>query len=195
MRRGRARRRRTSPSCGSKSDILRRSSIGALFTRRSVSTRDPTGSNDAYGVDGTFAFYDNLNINTYWAETRTPGLRGDAVSYRTQLDYTGDRYGLQLERLVVGNDFNPEVGFLRRLAFERSFASGPVQPPAAGESPPSRKLSWSGRVGYITDRAGVLETRDVEGEFGVEFESSDRFDVGYTRSYELLEQPFRIAPG
>ena len=79
-----------------KRDILRRSSIGVLFTRRSVSTRDPTGSNDAYGVDGTFAFYDNLNINTYWAETRTPGLGGDTVSYRTQLDYNGDRYGLQL---------------------------------------------------------------------------------------------------
>ena len=177
-----------------KSDILRRSSIGALFTRRSVSTRDPTGSNDAYGVDGTFAFYDNLNINTYWAETRTPGLGGDTVSYRTQLDYTGDRYGLQLERLVVGNDFNPEVGFLRRLAFERSFVSARFSPrPQAIAA--IRKLSWGGQVNYITDRAGVLETRDVEGEFGVEFESSDRFDVGYTRSYELLEQPFRIAPG
>ena len=177
-----------------KRDILRRSSIGALFTRRSVSTRGPTGSNDAYGVDGTFAFYDNLNINTYWAETRTPGLGGDTVSYRTQLDYNGDRYGLQLERLVVGNDFNPEVGFLRRLAFERSVASARFSPrPQAIAA--IRKLSWSGRVGYITDRAGVLETRDVEGQFEIEFESSDRFDVGYTRSYELLEQPFRIAPG
>ena len=176
-----------------KRDILRRSSIGALVTRRSVSTRDPTGSNDAYGVDGTFGFYDDLNINTYWAETRTPGLGGDTVSYRTQLDYTGDRYGLQLERLVVGNDFNPEVGFLRRLAFERSFASARFSPrPQAIAA--IRKLSWSGRVGYITDRAGVLETRELQGQFGIEFESSDGFDVSYTRSYELLEQPFRIAP-
>ena len=38
-----------------KRDVLRRSSIGALFTGRSVSTRG-TGSNQAYGVDGTFAF-------------------------------------------------------------------------------------------------------------------------------------------
>ena len=177
-----------------KGDILRRSSIGALFTRRSVSTRDPTGSNDAYGVDGTFSFYDNLNINTYWAETRTTGLRGDAVSYRTQLDYNGDRAGLELERLVVGNDFNPEVGFLRRSAFERSFASARFSPrPQAIAA--IRKLTWSGGVNYITDRAGVLETREVQGQFGIEFESSDLFDVGYTRRYELLEQPFPIAPG
>ena len=39
----------------------------------------------------------------------------------------------------------------------------------------------------------MLETREVGGQFGIEFESSDRFDVGYTRSYELLEQPFRIS--
>ena len=176
-----------------KGDILRRSSIGALFTRRSVSTRDPTGLNDAYGVDGTFAFYDNLNLNTYWAETRTAGLRGDAVSYRTQLDYTGDRYGLELERLVVGNDFNPEVGFVRRSALERSFASARFSPrPQAIAA--IRKLSWGGHVGYITDRAGVLETRELQGQFGIEFESSDVFDVSYTRSYELLKQPFPITP-
>ena len=177
-----------------KKDILRRSSIGALFTRRSVSTRDPTGSNEAYGVDGTFAFFDVLTIHSYWAETRTPGLDGDAVSYRTQLDYNGDRYGLQLERLVVGNDFNPEVGFLRRSAFERSFASARFSPrPLAIAA--IRKLSWIGRVDYITDRDRVLETRELEGQFGIEFENSDRFNVSVTRSYELLDRPFRIAPG
>ena len=177
-----------------KRDILRRSSIGALFTRRSVSTRDPTGSNEAYGVDGTFAFFDGLTINTYWAETRTPGLDEDAVSYRTQLDYNGDRVGLQLERLVVGNDFNPEVGFLRRSAFERSFASARFSPrPQAIAA--IRKLSWSGRVDYITDRDRVLETRELEGQFGIEFESSDRFNISVTRSYELLDREFRIAPG
>ena len=49
-------------------------------------------------------------------------------------------------------------------------------------------------MGYITDRAGVLETRELQGQFGIEFESSDVFDVSYTRSYELLKQPFPITP-
>ena len=95
---------------------------------------------------------------------------------------------------MVGNDFNPEVGFLRRSAFERSFASARFSPrPQAIAA--IRKLSWGGHVDYITDRAGVLETRELQGQFGIEFESSDNFDVSYTRSYELLKQPFRIAPG
>ena len=174
-----------------KRDILRRSSIGAIFTGRSVSTRSPTGTSEAYGIDGIFAFYDNLTINTYWATTRAPGLDDDAVSYRTHLDYNADRYGLQLARLIVGNDFNPEVGFARRLAFERTFGSARFSPrPQSIDA--IRKLFWDGRVDYITDREGVLESREVWGQFGIEFETSDRLDVAYTRQYERLTEPFRI---
>ena len=60
-------------------DLLRRSSIGLLFTGRSVSP-EGTGSNEAYGIDGLFSFYDNLNINTYWAKTSTSRRPGDDVS-------------------------------------------------------------------------------------------------------------------
>ena len=42
---------------------------------------------------------------------------------------------------------------------------------------------------------GVLETRERQGRFGIEFESTDLFNVTFTDSYELLTQPFPIAPG
>ena len=174
-----------------KRDVLRRSSIGALFTRRSVSTQGP-GSNETYGLDGTLAFFDNLTINTYWAETRTSGLGSDHASYRAQLHYRGDRYGVQAERLVVGTDFNPAVGFLRRDDFERSFGSFRFSPRLLSVAT-IRKLSWEGQVDYVTDRAGVLETREAQGQFGIEFENSDEFTATYRRSYEFLEQPFPIA--
>ena len=127
-----------------KRDVLHQSSIGVLFTGRSVS-RAGTGSNQTYGVDGVFSFYDNLVINTYWAATSTRDLREDDISYRGQFDYSGDRYGVQLEQLVVGTDFNPEVGFLQRDDFERSFGAFRFSP-----RPQSialiRKLSWEGRA-------------------------------------------------
>ena len=49
-----------------------------MATTRSV-TQSGTGSNDAYGVDGTFAFFDNLAFNTYWAKTRTDRPRRAAT--------------------------------------------------------------------------------------------------------------------
>ena len=175
-----------------KRDLLRRSSIGAIFTGRSVSTMS-TGSSETYGLDGTFAFYDNLNINTYWAQTSTPGASDDDVSYRAQLDYRGDRYGVQLEHLVVGTDFNPQVGFLRRDDFERSFGSFRFSP-RPHSIPAIRKLTWEGRFDYFATRASVVETRQAQGLFGIEFENSDQLNVEYTNSYEFLEEPFEIDP-
>ena len=174
-------------------DVLRRSSIGVLATGRSVSQLG-SGSSQTYGVDGVFSFYDNLNINTWWAQTQTPSPGDDKGSYQAQLDYDGDRYGVQLERLVVGEDFNPEVGFLRRADLERSFGFVRFSPRPQSIAA-VRRFSWQGQFDYTTSRAGVLETRQALGEFGVEFENSDRLSATYTRNYEFLDEPFPIGPG
>jgi Domain of unknown function (DUF5916) len=176
-----------------KRNILRKSSIGVIATGRSVGDNG-TGSNTAYGADGIFAFYDNLTINTYWAQTRTTALSRDDASYRAQLDYAGDRYGLQLERLVVGSNFNPEVGFVRRDDMHRWFGQFRFSPrPRNSET--VRKYSWTESINYVENGEGRVETRDLIGEFGVEFQSSDEFNLVYTNNYEFLPSPFPIAPG
>jgi len=176
-----------------KRDLLRRSSVGLLFTGRSVG-QSGAGTNEAYGVDGTFGFYDNLTINTYWARTSAETLSGQDTSYRTQLDYAGDRYGVQLERLVVGDNFNPDIGFVRRDDMRRSFGLFRFSPrPRSIKA--VRKFSWSGSMAYVENGAGRLETRDANGEFAIEFQSSDRLGVNYNDTYEFLPRPFQIAPG
>ena len=174
-------------------DVLRRSSFGVLFTGRSIGVTSP-GANSAYGVDGNFAFYDNLTFNTYWARTRTEGLAGDDTSYRAQMDYAGDRYGVQVERLAIGDDFNPEMGFLRRDDMKRSFGLFRFSPRPRGFTS-VRRFFWAGSVDYITDGADHLETRDLSSEFAIEFETSDRFALIYNDTYEFLPRPFRIGPG
>jgi hypothetical protein len=176
-----------------KRDILRRSSVGMLFTGRSASQLG-SGVNAAAGVDGTFAFFDNLAISTYWARTHTGRLSGKDASYRGQLDYNGDRYGLQLERLVVGENFNPEVGFLRRRDVRRSF--GQVRfSPRPRSMPSVRRFSWTGSMAYIENHAGRVDLRESNAEFAIEFQNSDRFSAAYTGTYEFLPRPFEIASG
>jgi hypothetical protein len=176
-----------------KRDILRRSSIGVLATDRSAGAVGG-GRNLAYGVDGTFGFFANLNINTYWARTRTDGLSGDDTSYRTQLDYNGDRYGVQLERLVVGGNFVPETGFVRRTDMRRTIGELRFSP-RVPRVDAIRKLVWSGSIDYIENVAGVLETREQKAVFGIDFENSDTFRLEFLRSYEFLPEPFPISPG
>ena len=176
-----------------KRDILRRSSIGVMFTGRSVSQLG-AGSNEAYGVDAVFGFFDDLTINTHWARTRTEGLSGDDMSYGGHLGYAGDRYGVQLEHLLVGDHFNPEVGFVRRHDMRRSFGEFRFSPrPASIDA--IRRFLWTGSFAYIENGSGVVETRESHAEFGIEFDNSDQFTLGVTHLYEFLPDPFPIAPG
>jgi hypothetical protein len=112
-------------------DILRKSAIGVMYTGRTV---DAAGGarNDAFGIDGIFGFFDNLTFNTYWAQTHAPGIsskgwKGVDTSHRLQMSYAGDRYGVQAERLFIGSQFNPQVGFVGvRMSSAALFLAGLV---------------------------------------------------------------------
>jgi hypothetical protein len=172
-------------------DVLRRSAVGALYTRRSISTVTP-GANDVWGLDANFAFYTNVYLSGYVAQSRTEGREGDDLSYRTQFTYTHDRYGLSLDRLVVEQNFNPEIGLVRRQNFRRTFAGARFSPRTTG-SRFIRKYSYEGTFDYITDNNNVLETRDAGLDFRVDFHNSDAFSMGYQRQFDLLTEPFDIS--
>ena len=175
-----------------KRDILRRSRIGGMYTRRSVSL-EGDGSNEAYGLDAAFSFYDNVDFNGYYARTRTPGLVGDDTSYQAAFTYSGDLYALQVDHLLVGDNFNPEVGFLRRDDFRRTFVSAQYSPrPRSVEV--VRQFTWGTSLDYIENGAGQVETRAAALRFKTEFENSDEVNVDFMRNYELLVEPFEITP-
>ena len=174
-----------------KRDVLRRSSIGAIVTSRTALSAS-SGSNQAIGLDATLAFYDNLAINNYWAKTNTTGLQGNDTSYRSEFRYDGDRYGAAAEHLFIDERFSPGVGFLRRPDLRKNFGSLRFSP-----RPNSidwiRRFSWEGSYNFITDAGGTVETREAIGNFQVELENSDGFDLLFTDSYDLLQRPFNIA--
>jgi hypothetical protein len=172
-------------------DILRQSSVGALVTHRSVG-QGGIGANVAAGLDGTFNFFNDLAINTYWARTDTDAVSGDDTSYRLQLNFPSDRYGVQLERLRVGSHFNPDVGFVRRTDIRRTLADFRFSPRPEGISW-IRRFVWAGGVDYFENGAGAVEARERTGEFAIEFENADRLSLGYTGTYEFIPRPFRIA--
>jgi uncharacterized protein DUF5916 len=176
-----------------KRDVFRRSSVGAMFTNRSVSASHP-GSNQAFGVDTTMSFFQNVNVNGFYARSETSDLKGDNDSYLGHAEYAGDRYGATLEYLKVGDNFNPEVGFVRRDDFKRSFVSTRFSP-----RPKSikrvRQFTWQASLEYILNGAGAVESRQQTGLFSTEFENSDRLSTSVNRNYELLVLPFRIPGG
>lgn len=144
------------------------------------------------GVDASLSFFESLNIVGYFAGTRTPGLEGDDRSHRVRFDYDADLLGVQVERLAVGKNFKPEIGFLRRTNFIEHLAQLRVS-----RRPHSlraiRKMSYEAALDYITDGERRLENRDVGFGLRTELQSGDSWNVGYNRAFEFVAAPFEIA--
>lgn len=174
-----------------KRDILRRSSVGAIFTGRSVSLVGD-GANQAFGVDGAFSFYDNVNFNGFYSKTQTPGLIGDDESYQAAFTYNGDLYALGVDHILVGENFNPEMGFLRRDDFRRTFAQARYSPRPRSIAA-VRQFIWGGSIDYFENVPGQVVTRLAQANFQTVFENSDRFSADLQESYEFLFRPFQVA--
>jgi hypothetical protein len=176
-----------------KADILRRSAVGAMFTHRTA-TPGRTGANEAYGLDTVLSFYQNVRFDGYVARTATEGRAGRDLSYRGFFDYNADRYGVQVERLVVEPNFLPELGFLRRTDMEKSFGLLRFSPRPRGV-PHLRRVTAQASVNYITNVGTRLDTRELNGQLSTEFTNSDIATIAYTDTFDRLVRPFVIAPG
>jgi hypothetical protein len=175
-----------------KRDILRRSTIGVIATSRSRRASGE-GSNQVVGADVNLGLLENISINGYYAKSRTLGLSGDDASYYAGASYSADRYGLSGNYGAVEAQFNPELGFLYRTAFRRSYAEARFSPrPSHG---PVRKLFYQTNIEYITDPHGRLETRTAEASFQAQFNRGDSWTTEYSRYYDLLRKDFGIATG
>ena len=177
-----------------KRDILRRSTIGGIFTNRSVSLVGD-GASQLYGVDGRLAFHDDFSLAGYFANTQTPARSGKDNSYQGRFDYAGDRYGLSYEHLVVEDRFIPEVGFLPRENFRRNSARARFSPRPQSIDRVRRFVAVGSFDHIATADQGELDTREAQLLLESEFENSDQLSFFFNDHYELLTTPFTISPG
>ena len=177
-----------------KRDLFRRSSIGALYTRRSMMANG-SGEAQTFGLDGAFSFFQNLHFATYWATSRNPNVTKDDTSYRAQMFYNADRWGLQVDRLMVGDNFDPQVGFIPRDDFAKTRLFARFSPRPRKRFRRFRKFTYQGAIDYYEDGRGNPDTRTQQLEFNADFASSEKFTIRYDDSFERLDRPFAIATG
>ena len=174
-----------------KRDVLKRSAVGVMGTNRSLAAND-TGSNRAYGVDGTFGLTQDITLGSYWARTSGAGLNGNDQSWQARFDYSADRYGAKLEALEVGKNFRPDVGFLRRTDFRRSYGELRFSPRPKRISA-VRKFTWTTAGEYVENGARDIDSRALRAAFVTEFQSSDQLSIDAARTYDFLQTAFTPA--
>lgn len=169
-------------------DVGRRSTVGAMATSRSV-TSNGTGDNQMYGADGSFTLFENVYLAGYVARTKTTGVDGKDYSYRGNFSYAGDRYGLLVDRVALEDNFNPEIGFLRRKAFRSNFG-GVRFSPRPKRRQMIRQYHFENSLEYVTNTQNDLESREWRSNFRIDLQNGDQLGATYTNNLEDLVEPF-----
>ncbi len=176
-----------------KRDLFSRSNIGVIVTHRNLSAGG-AGANSLYGVDGNFNPTENIRINTFYMGTREPGVESGhrAASYFGQFRYDTDLIDLTAERLYLGEDFDPGMGFVRRRDFTKNGGSLQFSPrPRSIKA--VRQFEFEAEASNYDRPDGELETREYQFGARAVFESSDRLMFDHTVTEERLLDGFDLS--
>lgn len=179
-----------------KKDILRRSSIGAIFVNRQGATfAGGSEFNRAYGVDAEFNPTDHFTIGGFYARTESPGVRSSSHSARINTEFENDLFRAIAVYEDVGDNFDPEVGFIERTGIRQYFAQGAYKP-RPSFLPFVRQMEFEVQTENYYDRRGNLSTRQNELSWETEFTNSSELSFRPIEDVtDVLTKPFEIRPG
>ena len=168
-----------------------RSYIGGIFT----SVLSDASGNRVFGPDTLLWLGKNLRLEGFLAVVDDRSLREHPVSYSGALVYDEDLWEAGLRTLHVDEEFTPAMGFVRRRGLQRH--QGDLGRGFRLNRTWARKLDFSGRLTYVTDQQGDLETRQWVIATSNEFDSGDRIRFLLERTFERFSSedgPFLINP-
>ena len=179
-------------------EMRNRSSFGAIFVNRQGNGTGLVEKDDdynrTYAIDGRLGLGENGQLSAFVAKTDTPGRSGKdhALSVRGSQDTQA--WSMSAQYVEVGDDFNPEVGFLARRNFRNAevFALHRYRP----------ENLW----GLLELRPHVFQSSfwnfDGEYESGFthidnhfEWKSGLEIHTGMNLTHEQVFEPFEIANG
>lgn len=179
--------------------LLQRSYLGGIFTNKSVSNGG--GLNRVAGVDANFVFFDKLRLFGMFAKSSTDGVSdqnaveglGDHLTYQAAVDWTSDLWTAEGNRTRIDDNFDPQVGFVRREGITRDRLDFRWRP-RPKNSKIIRQYWFSSEHEWFRRQKGFLETRANSLFLGAILKGSDLAGVSMDNLYEFLDEPFEIAP-
>ena len=179
-----------------KKDILKRSTIGAMFVNRQGATSNGgTSYNRSYGVDAQLNLTDHYTLSGFYARTATPGVGSSNHSARVNSRFENDKFRFIGVFEDVGKNYNPEVGFIEREGIRQYFAQA-AYTPRPKFLPFVRQMEFEVQTEHYFDRSGRLSSRQNELSWETEFKNSSVF---FFRPLEdltdVLTEPFEISQG
>jgi hypothetical protein len=174
-------------------EIGSRSRVGLLALQR-VAIHDRDNLNRLYALDGRIGMGDAWTIDWWGARTRTPARRGDEYAYSARAEYLTNRWQNNVRYIQVGEDFNPELGFLNRAGGYRFYELAIMRFVRKSEwrwlrqwNPHANYRGYYGLDGFW--QSGQIHIDMTE----VQFADGGRLGPEVNVFHEGLQKPFAIA--
>jgi len=169
-----------------------RSWIGGLFVNRNGMGDEVDDHNSTLAVDGRWGIGKRAQITGYLSKTNTPGLSSSDHSYQVKGNYDWNNWIIRLAYTEVGENFNPEAGFLFRKAFRKPEALV-LYKYRLPESSPFLEfrphISWRGYWNF----QGFWETSFLHIDNHWEWKSGTEVHTGVNFTKEGVVTPFNIS--
>lgn len=179
-------------------ELGNRSTLGVMYVERdgdgSVNNDPSSDINRTYAIDGRWGIGDYQLVTGWASRTDTPGIDGDDTAGGVRWAYNDARWALNAGYSEVGDNFNPEVGFLSRRGF-RKYEAGwryHFRPNDWGSLLELRPhMSYRG----YWDFDDFQETGYLHVDNHWEFQSGMEIHTGVNFTQEGVKEPFEIVRG
>ena len=172
-----------------KRDISKGSTVGLIATNK----QDADTYNRSAGVDFVYRPFDNMDVNGVWARTLDEGQPDQNDAWTLGSRWRNDRFMLEGAYMDIGENLNPEVGFVQRKGVRR-FRTDMRYTPWPGVLG-IRRIITGPEIGLFFDPDGELVTRILTLSDWVNFESDDWLQFGAQRIMERLDEDFEVHEG
>ena len=181
-------------------DVLRESTIGMIVTNGDPGGR---GKNTLVGWDFHYANSDANGAvlsGDAWVQATSSHPTGEAsetdTAFGGRFGYDADPWSAGIFAAQIGEDFDPGLGFVRRLGVrEYNLNAAYIFRPWGGTRF-LRSIEVQGRAWLFTDLDDeVLSSGLMFPAVEFESEAGDAVELGLILSHEKLEEPFEIVDG
>jgi hypothetical protein len=175
-------------------NIGKQSSIGIIGTNgNALADID----NSLAGIDlrlatSEFAGNKNVTYNLYGVKSFTKGLKGEDISFGTELNFPNDLINFRIGYLQIGENFTPGLGFVPRSNIRDFYGGFSVGP--RPKNSPILQIKSGFRYDLISElTTGDLQSAEIDFNYSnIAFISGDIVSLSSQYQYDILTNDFNI---
>ena len=170
-------------------DLFSGSRVGLI----AINKQDPDNYNRAGGLDFSYRPADRLEIRGLWARTTDSKDEvdvGGGDAWYIGSNWQDNLFDLSAGYTDIGDNFNPEVGYVRRTGSRRVHSDMQYTPRPRKFG--IREIQVGPEIDYILTQENELETREITFGGRIELDNGERITLQAKRTEEYLEEEFDV---